>query len=168
MARPKLTKGERTKRAKETARKYMRASVTAKTTKGRIYNLARARGEPVAKARKIAADLDEAVVTAHRNMMEIDKAVLIGTLRAGIADKNFTRVREATGLSLSTISRIAGGKKAKRGRVKDTSKTGRPYNPQQNTLTSIGIVLDMEIRAVPRTRGQRQKVQGMREGQRIN
>lgn len=33
---------------------------------------------------------------------------------------------------------------------------------------SVAIPLDMEIRAVPRTRGQRQKVQGMREGQRIN
>lgn len=155
MARPKLSKREVNRRAKAKRAKYAAEAAMARTNKERLYKVARSKGIDATKARAIATDLDAAVIEAHRDVLEVEKACLIGQLRSAVADKNFSRIREQTGLSLSTISRVAGGKKVKQRRVKgDVSKTGRPYNPQQNTLTSIGIFLGMEIRAVPK-RGQR-------------
>lgn len=133
---------------KETQRKYVRAAVQAATVKKRIYNLARSRGEKPKKARKIAADLDEAVIGAHREIREIEKACLVGQLAGEVHKvKVRGRIREQTGLALSTIKNLVDGK---------------TINPQQNTLTSLGVFFDMEIRAVPRTHGRRQSVKGIR------
>lgn len=157
--RKPLGKRELNRREKAKRAKYALEAASARTTKERVYKLARSKGASADKARAIAADLDAGVIQAHRDIVEIEKACLIGQLRAGVSDKVFKRVREKTGLSISTISRMAGGSKKAQSRVKGaTSKQGRPYNPQQNTLTSLGVFLGMEIRAVPMTRGRRQTV----------
>lgn len=113
------------------------------TVRNRAYHAARKKGESPKKARKIAKDLNKAIVEAHDELVELDRQVLFGELRTGIIATKATAIRQATGLSLATIARL------KDDPVED-------YHPRQSTLGSIALFLDLEI--VTKKRGRRSNV----------
>lgn len=113
------------------------------TVRNRAYHAARKKGETPKKARKLAKDLNKAIVEAHDNLVEIDRQVLFGELRTGIITTKSTAIRQATGLALATIARL------KEDPIED-------YHPRQATLGSIALFLDLEI--VTKRRGRSSKV----------
>jgi len=119
------------------------------TVTNRAYHAARKSGKTVKQARKLAKDLNKAVVEAHDQLVEIDRQVLFGELRTGIITTKATTIRQATGLALATIARL------KDDPIED-------YHPRQSTLGSIALFLDLEI--VTKKRGRRSTVVPIRRG----
>lgn len=111
-----------------------------KTVKQRAYQKARAMGHKPKKARKIAADLNRAVIEAHDHLVEIDRQSVLTVLRGELMHKKASHVRKETGITLTTLARL------KHDRVED-------YKPHATTLHSLARYLDMEIVAKKKGRG---------------
>lgn len=113
------------------------------TTRNKLYHAARKKGDSPKKARKIAKDLDAALIEANDHLVELDRQVLLGELRTGIAATSSTAIRRETGLTYTTINRL------KNDPLED-------YHLRQTTLGSIALFLDLEI--VTKRRGRRNNV----------
>lgn len=113
------------------------------TVRNKIYHAARKKGEKPKKARKIAKDLNAAIIEANDHLVEVDRQALLGELRTGIAATAPTAIRRETGLTYHTINRL------KTDPLED-------YHPRQSTIGLVALFLDLEI--VTKKRGRSAKV----------